>query len=258
MKIFNKRIPPIASRPQRIILPLLRMFGLMVVLGSLVACTPTVQVPVSPSTASVLQQEAAKVNPPQAQKGKNLGVVAVAEVSIEHPAAIRVFSEQVVRDAITREVHHSGRMNVLDWSRLKAVLFRRNLEWSDLVDNAAVRQQVKDVLLNDYFLTASLYSYGERMDYSSNAFSKSKTQIAEVVMDLFIKDALTNEIIASARGTGIQQRSVTQSLGFGAAGGSDPTLAKAALDGAVNNGVRDLLQGLENHSSTTFIKEKSQ
>lgn len=215
-----------------------------IVLLLLCACAPTgTQLPATdqPSQAPAIDQATVQ---------KNLGTIAVAQIAISHPLAQRVFSSQIIQDSLSGQLTRSGRVNVIDWSRFKEVLFRRNLEWSDLVDSQDGRKQIKDVLFNDYFLTGSLFSYGERMDYSASAFAKSKVQIAEVEVEFFVKDALSNEILISARGEGKTSKKITQTLGFGAAGSSDISLAYAALDQAITESVQRLIRDLEQLKST--------
>lgn len=172
-------------------------------------------------------------------------VIAVAEVKVTVPAARLVYTPESVRDVVTGALVETGRVKVIDWSRLSEVLFRRNLNWSDVVEKKDERKSVRDVLLNDYFLVGSVSAYSEHWNYQTGAFSKSKTQVVSVQLDLFIKDALTNEIIASSRGQAKREKEVSQTLGFGASGGSDSTLALDALNDAVIKTVSDLLGQLD-------------
>lgn len=180
---------------------------------------------------------------------QTLGTVAVARIDIEHPSARLVYKNTGVSDNIVRHLTSSGQYRVIDWTRLQNVLFRRNLQWSDLQDDQTAMNEVHNVLLNDYFLMGTITSYSERIDYSSSAFSKSKTQIVNTTIELSLKDALTNEIVASALGTGERSRQVTQNLGFGAAGSSDSVLANIVLDDAINSGVVQLSTALEKTAS---------
>ncbi|MBF0193935.1 MAG: hypothetical protein HQL71_05230, partial [Magnetococcales bacterium] len=170
-----------------------------------------------------------------------LGTVAVAEITLGHPSAKLMFKQDVVRSMTASSMVSHGGFRVIDWNRLKQVLFRRNLQWSDVVSDKKQRRELKDVLLNDYFLVGSVSSYGERWDFQASAFNKNKTQIAKVQIDLQLKDASTNEIVSSVRGIGEAKRTVSQSLGFGAAGGSDPTLATNALNLAIADGVSQMI-----------------
>jgi curli biogenesis system outer membrane secretion channel CsgG len=174
----------------------------------------------------------------------NKGTVAVADLGVEHPSAKLVFNKDAARDVLTSSASRHRGFTIIDWARLSAVLFRRNLEWSDVSDEDDQRQELQEVLLNDYFLVGSVTSYGEHMEYQASAFSKSKMQIVKVQLDLFLKDAITNEIVASSRSHANAQRKLTQSLGFGAAGGSDPTLALEALSRAADQGVVDIYEQL--------------
>lgn len=187
------------------------------------------------ASASVAQNR-----PPERITSDFLGTVAVAKVEIEHPSAKLVYRQNGVSDTIVRQLQGIGNYRVIDWTNLQDVLFRRNLEWSDLQNNQDVGRQLQDVLFNDYFLMGTVTSYGERMDFSSSAFSKSKKQIVSASIELAVKNAFTNEIVASAQGTGEESRSITQTLGFGAAGGVDTVIATAVLDKAIQDGVYKL------------------
>ncbi len=171
--------------------------------------------------------------------------VAVAEIQIGHPTAKLVYKPEVVRDIITTAMTTQGSYSVIDWSRLSAVLFRRNLEWSDVVKEKNQLKEIKDVLLNDYFLVGSVSAYSDRWEYQTGAFSKSKTQIVNIQLDLFLKDAITNEIISSARVKTEKRKEVSQSLGFGASGGSDQTMAIEALSDAADKVADELAVELQ-------------
>lgn len=167
----------------------------------------------------------------------NFGTIAVAKVAIDHPSGRLVYQPNGVSDTIVRQLKETGNYRIIDWTNLQDVLFRRNLEWSDLQADKNIGRKIHDVLLNDYFLMGTITSYGERMDYSSSAFSKMKNQIVNVTLELAIKDALTGEIVASAQGKGEKTRQVQQTLGFGAAGGNDMVLANGVLDMAIEDAV---------------------
>jgi len=168
------------------------------------------------------------------------GTLAIAKVAIEHPSARLVYRPGGVSDMIVRHMQETGNYRVIDWTNLQDVLVRRNLEWSDLQAKEKVAREVQDVLFNDYFLMGTITSYGETMEYSSSAFSKSKVQRVDATIELSIKDALTNEIVASVQGRGEERKTITQTLGFGAAGGIDTVIANKVLDQAIMDGVRQL------------------
>ena len=169
-------------------------------------------------------------------------VVAVAEVRISTPSAQLHFSEDGVRDVLTAALAERGVFQVMDWSRLAAVAFRRNLGSSDLVAEAPESELSKDVLLNEYFLLCTVNHYSERVDYKSGGLSKSKRQVADIELQLLLKDAFTNEVVASAAGAAQRERKVSQHLGFGAGGGAVSTLSKDALHGALEDALGDLVQ----------------
>ncbi|MBF0471532.1 MAG: hypothetical protein HQL48_09160 [Gammaproteobacteria bacterium] len=173
-----------------------------------------------------------------------LATAAVVAINIEHPTAKLYYKGPVVTDMVTAGLSESGLFKVIDWSRLSSVLFRRNLEWSDVTENSEQRQQIQDLLLNDYFLTGSISAFTERMEFGSSALSKERTQIAQVHLELFLKDAFTNEIILSSSSEGRAEKKVTRHLGFGMAGGTDTTLAYEALSQAIHVAIEELEEKL--------------
>ena len=173
-----------------------------------------------------------------------LGTIAVAKIIIEHPSAKLVYRPNGVSDNIVRLLQATGNYRVIDWTNLQDVLFRRNLEWSDLQSSQDVGRQIQDVLFNDYFLMGTVTSYGERMEFSSSAFSKTKQQVVSTTVELAVKNALTNEIIASVQGGGEETKEITQTLGFGAAGGIDTVIATSVIDKALRDGVVKLTEKL--------------
>ncbi|MDK9706091.1 MAG: CsgG/HfaB family protein [Desulforhopalus sp.] len=197
--------------------------------GTNVSQTQVAQPPKPELAASKVQK--------RPERQGSLGTIAVAKVAIDHPSGRLVYQPNGVSDTIVRQMQATGNYKVIDWTNLQEVLFRRNLEWSDLQSDKNLGRKVHEVLLNDYFLMGTITSYGERMDYASTAFSKAKTQIVNVTLELAVKDALTNEIVASAQGKGEKSRQITQTLGFGAAGGNDMVLANAVLDMAIEDAV---------------------
>ena len=169
-------------------------------------------------------------------------VVAIAEVRIPTPAGQLQFSEDGVRDLLTAALNAVDAVQVMDWNRLAAVAFRRNLESSDLAAGRNDGSPGGDVLLNDYFLLCTVSHYSEQVRYQSRVVSKSKSQIADIELQLLLKDARTNEVVASAKGSAQKQRKVTQRAGFGAGGGAVSTLAKDALHEALKNALDDLVR----------------
>ena len=223
------------SRPPRQISLLMLLLLIILSMSMISGCS---QAPQKPATTSTVTQIAPR---PQKTAPQNYGSIAVYDINIKHPTARLVYKSENVRDRIARGLHESGRFRVIDWQRLEEVLFRRNLQSSDLVSNVPLRKEIGDLLLNDYFLQGTVTSFGERMEYSSSAFSKEKTQVVDVEIELFVKNALTNEVLASANGSGTTQKKITQTLGFGAAGGNDTVSAYRALDLAVDSAIAKLL-----------------
>ncbi len=211
-------------------------FGIVLLIGGCARENmPTVMHGEKNLAAAQVPSDAAARKKPLRQD--SLGTIAVAKVTIDHPSGRLVYQPNGVSDSIVRQMQATGNYRIIDWTNLQEVLFRRNLEWSDLQDDKNIGRKIQEVLLNDYFLMGTITSYGERMDYASSAFTKAKTQVVNVTLELAVKDALTNEIVASAQGKGEKNRQIQQTLGFGAAGGNDMVLANAVLDLAIADAV---------------------
>lgn len=218
-------------------LPRATLVGLLMLSLLQSACVTTSTVASSTAPAATTSTGASAAQPA-------LGVVAVAEVSIPHPSARLVFREEGLRDVLVSTLGRMPELGVIDWRRMDAVVFRRNLEWSDLLEDDDQRRQVSDLMLNDYFLVATISSFGERLEYGSSAMSRNRAQVVEVGIELLLKDAFSNEVLAATSATAEARRTTTQTLGFGAGGGSDPTLANEAFRQAADRGLEQLLQHL--------------
>ena len=167
-------------------------------------------------------------------------VVAIAEVRVSTAAAQLHFSEDAVRDALTTALHGKNTFAVWDWNRLSAVVLRRSLEDSDLASADDDAPPAEDMLFNDYFLLCTVSHYSERIDYRSGVVRASKSQAAEIELHLILKDAMTNEVVASAAGEATRTMKITRNLGFGVGGGAS-TLSKDALNEALDQALDALI-----------------
>ena len=169
-------------------------------------------------------------------------VVAIGTVGISTPAARLHFAEDGVRDALTTALHGRGVFDVGDLNRLQAVVGRADIALSDLAPGRDERSESPDLLLNDYFLDCTVSHYSERIDYRSRGLSRSKTQVADIELQLVLKGARTNEVVASARGTAQKQRSVTQNTVFGGAGaGAVNSLSRDTFNEALQSALDGLV-----------------
>lgn len=132
---------------------------------------------------------------------------------------------------------------IIDWNRVSEVFARHNITYDvDVLDDSAIREKVRKVLLNDYFVTGSITSFDDHDEYTASAFSKSKRHVTRVVLQLIVKDALTNEQLHSAKGEGVVSKTVTQRAGFGPLGSADLTQAGNAARIAMRDAVRKLVR----------------
>lgn len=214
-----------------------KTFGLLLAsLFILLACAGNPPRETAITTSTGLGESQAPPGSAQTQ----LGAVAIGQIALAHPTAKLVYQVDTIKDALATELATTGGYRVVDWDRLDAVLARRNLQWSDVADDAAQRREIQGVLLNDYFLVGSVSTYREDVEFTSSAFSKRKTLVGRVQLDLLLKDATSNEVVASSRASAEGRRELKQNLGFGAAGSNDAALAQTVLNAALAKSVREL------------------
>ncbi|MEA1917738.1 MAG: CsgG/HfaB family protein [Campylobacterota bacterium] len=180
------------------------------------------------------------------------GLIGVTDVEIANKTAQLVFNKSGVQSQAAVALKETHCFNVLDWQRLKEVIQRNKIDWSDLKNSQEQRSRLKNLLAVDYFLVVSIASFSDDTEFSNSSFSKSKKQVVKVKVNLMIKDALTNELLETVSSDGEASKSLTQSLGFGASGNPTGELPNKALSIAINKGIDKLItSGLPELSSNS-------
>ncbi len=212
----------------------------MLLLASCVCTAPQNNRQVSCNFAKITQG----VVPEKPQKEQSSDVVlkkiAVSKINIDHLGAGRVYKENSTRDKLVRHMLATGNYQIIDWKNLQENFLHKNLEKPALQNNKNNSVESDNDLPNDYFLMGSIASYGERVEYKQSAFSKGRTQIVNTTLELLMKDASSNEIVASAQGKGEGSRETCEFLGFGAASSTDTVLADEVLDCAIADAIGQL------------------
>lgn len=168
------------------------------------------------------------------------GLIGVTDVEVTNKTAKLVYNKSGVQSEAAVALKQTNCFNVLDWQRLKEVIERNKIEWSDLQDSEQQRARLKDLLSVDYFLVVSIPSFSDDTEFSTDSFSKSKKQVVKVKVNLMIKDALTNELLQTVSSEGEASKKLTQSLGFGASGNPTGELPNKALAMALEKGIAKL------------------
>lgn len=187
------------------------------------------------------------------------GQIGVTDVEIANKTAKLVFNKSGIQSQAAVVLKDTNCFNVLDWQRLKEVIERNKIEWSDLQSSQEQRTRLKNLLSVDYFLVVSISSFSDDVEYSTSSFSKSKKQVVKLKINLIIKDALTNELLTTVSSDGKASKKLTQSLGFGASGNPTGELPNKAFSIALEKGINKLVnEGLPQLSSKSqkFSKKK--
>jgi len=168
------------------------------------------------------------------------GLIGVTDIQISNKTAALIFNKDGLQTETVVALQDNGAFNVLDIQRLKDVIQRHKIEWSEIENSESERIKLKDILAVDYFLIVAISSFSDDISYSSSFWSKTKIETVKIKVDLIIKNALTNRIIKSVSGYGEESKELTQTLGFGASGNQNGELPNKVFLNALKEGITKL------------------
>lgn len=193
------------------------------------------------ATESSRSLEVAKVQGAAAPYGGPKLAVAVGKFDNRSSFMRGVFSDGVDRlgsQAKTTLISH------LQQSQRFAVLDRDNMaEASQEARLAGATQALRGAA---FVVTGDISEFGRKEVGDKQLFGilgRGKTQIAYAKITLNIVDALTSEVVFSARGAGEYELSNREVLGFGGTASYDATLNGKVLDLAMREAVNNLVAG---------------
>ena len=132
----------------------------------------------------------------------------------------------------------------LQESQRFSVLDRDNMtETSQEAQIRGVKQTLKGA---NYVITGDISEFGRKEVGDTQLFGvlgRGKTQVAYAKITLNVVNALTSEVVFSARGAGEYQLSNREVVGFGSTAGYDATLNGKVLDLAMREAVDNLVAG---------------
>jgi curli biogenesis system outer membrane secretion channel CsgG len=134
----------------------------------------------------------------------------------------------------------------LQQSQRFAVLDRDNLQ--EAAQEAKLQARTQKIRGADFVVTGDISEFGRKDVGDQQLFGilgRGKTQIAYAKVTLNIVDAVTSEIVYSARGAGEYELSNREVIGFGGTAGYDATLNGKVLDLAIREAVNNLVAGLD-------------
>lgn len=141
------------------------------------------------------------------------------------------------KTTLVAHLHQSQRFNVLD---------RSNLD--ETQQEAKYKSQAQSIKGADFVVTGDISEFGRKEVGDRQLFGllgRGKAQIAYAKVTLNVVNALTSEVVYSARGAGEYELSTREVVGFGGTAGYDATLTGKVLDLAIREAVDNLVQGLD-------------
>jgi curli biogenesis system outer membrane secretion channel CsgG len=132
----------------------------------------------------------------------------------------------------------------LQQSQRFLVLDRDNM--SETNQEARLRGLEQNLRGASYVVTGDISEFGRKEVGDHQLFGvlgRGKTQIAYAKITLNVVDAMTSEVVFSARGAGEYELSNREVLGFGGTAGYDATLNGKVLDLAMREAVDALVAG---------------
>jgi curli biogenesis system outer membrane secretion channel CsgG len=94
-------------------------------------------------------------------------------------------------------------------------------------------------------IIGSITQFGLWEEGKDYGVTKKKTEIAESTVDVRVVDVTTGKVITADSGTGRVERTMETTLGFGAKGGYDETMADKALRASIDKFIDNLIRRLD-------------
>jgi len=143
---------------------------------------------------------------------------------------------------LTTELLKTNRFILLERADVDKILDQLALAQSGVTEGNLEQIQLLDA---DFILTGAVTHYAVTTIGSSNLFTQSKTQKAEVGADVRIIDVRTGEILLSESGMGSTEKEFDKVLGMGEEGGYDESLEMDAFRIAVINLTENIITAID-------------
>jgi curli biogenesis system outer membrane secretion channel CsgG len=146
-------------------------------------------------------------------------------------------------NVLTTELSKTKRFILLERADVDKILDQLALSQSGITEGTLEQIQLLDA---DFILTGAVTHYAVTTTGSSNLFTQSKTQKAEVGTDVRIVDVRTGEILLSESGKGSVEKEFDKVLGMGEDGGYDESLEMDAFRIAVTDVTENIIITIDN------------
>lgn len=187
-----------------------------------ISCVPTKTVTKVENVETVRQYELDKYVGPKKK-------VAITKFTNATRFGQRRLGDNISEILIT-ELAKTEHFVLLERKRVDQILEQVALSQSGLTEGTLDQIQLLDA---DYIITGAVTHYSVTTTGSSNIFTQSKIQKAEVAADVRIINVRTGEIILSETGKGVAEKKFSKVLGMGESGGYDESLEMDAFRMAV-------------------------
>ena len=147
-----------------------------------------------------------------------------------------------ITDVLSTELSQTNRFILLERAEVDKILDQVALSQAGITEGSLQQIQLLDA---DYIATGAVTHYSVNTTGSSNLFTQSKTQKAEVAADVRIIDIRSGEIILSETGRGSAEKEFDKVLGMGESGGYDESLELDAFRAAVINLTENIVPALD-------------
>ena len=142
-----------------------------------------------------------------------------------------------------------GTFRVVEWDKMK-----RLFEWHDLSTNALVKAPTKmaearKILLTEYFISGAITQYDVKQTSDVSAMSKRKMYTTNVRVDLQIQDAATGEFMGAANGQATVNQEFSGDISGGKTGTWDPKSGDDALNQAIQQALKKLIDNYQRNAS---------
>ncbi len=210
------------------------LFGILFIVFSVYACTPVREVGMQ--TEPVVQADY-RVTELFGPKMK----IAVAEFSNSTPYSQRRLGQSISSILVT-ELSRTNRFTILERDQIESILGEVNLSMSGLSQDV---YGDFELIGADYLIVGDVTSFAVATEGHRSIASRSRTQTANVSVDLRIIDVRTGEIILSETGSGNAMKRTTEVLGMGGTAGYDEGLEQDAFRSSVSSVMENIIAVLD-------------
>ena len=128
---------------------------------------------------------------------------------------------------------------LFDWDALSS---------SSLVKSPAKRNEIRKILLCEYFISGAVTFFDVSQKAQVSALSKNKIIDTTIRVDLLLQDAQTGEYVSASKGEATERQTFEGGILGGSIGSWDPKSADTALNNAIHNALKKLVEAYSRHS----------